>query len=572
MNLRTSGPFFWRNRTLLGGLLETTERRFDDSAAMLAEPPPNLGYHSRIKRGCVHPTRETLQYALLALEMGGRARVDRAQRAIRSVLALQDAARKSPTFGIWPWYAEEPIAKMRPPDHNWADFLGATLLDIRQAHASCFRDDLLALIDSAIKRAATAICGRDVGAAYTNIAIMGSLVVLRAGELYDVNEWKAYGRNKLAQVGTRTRENGGFDEFNSPTYTSVAICEIERARQSFVSSSAVPELDFLHERAWAELARHYHPPTRMWAGPHSRCYATHPAERRWLSIIDRGIGSSPEKIWLEDFHLNLECPHSLRGLFRDLDGARTEIVATDEVSGGHGGAVSYLCPSFALGSVASGDLWGQRRALLGYWGTPDSAGSLRLRCLKDGQDFASARLTSSQHEGGIAGAITFSATGGDRHLVLDLRQDGTAVFGDLRICFELCGTAADAEVKKCESGFVVRDGGMRIRITGRGRWNGAESRQNVRRQGDSLSLEWILWSGPETKWDFNWLVAAFGFTLEFLAPEEKAAVAEINHHWAGVCARLGELIAKAEAAPSPVTITPFMRAAGGSYVRFPPAS
>ncbi|MBL7373529.1 hypothetical protein INQ23_29865, partial [Escherichia coli] len=77
------------------------------------------------------------------------------------------------------------------------------------------------------------IMRRDVGPAYTNISVMGARVTLAAGELMRDAKLLDYGRKRLTGLLDYTRQQGGFNEYNSPTYTMVALEEVE-AILSFV--------------------------------------------------------------------------------------------------------------------------------------------------------------------------------------------------------------------------------------------------------------------------------------------------------------------------------------------------
>ena len=86
------------------------------------------GYHSQMSNGAwVHGTRDSLDYALALLQAGGGENEARATAVIHHVLQYQDTDPFSRIYGIWPWLMEEPLAKMNPPDWNWADFCGARL-------------------------------------------------------------------------------------------------------------------------------------------------------------------------------------------------------------------------------------------------------------------------------------------------------------------------------------------------------------------------------------------------------------------------------------------------------------
>jgi len=169
------------------------------------------GYHTRVPNGAwAHPTRESLAYALDLLRTGEGWRVERAATIVRQVLTLQDTDPLSPTYGIWPWLLEEPLAAMAPPDWNWADALPG---------------DLAAEMRASLGHAAWSIFRRNVRLGYTNIAIMGAGVALAAGTLLDEPRLVEYGRRRLRALVEYTADQGGFAEYNSPTYTLVALRE-----------------------------------------------------------------------------------------------------------------------------------------------------------------------------------------------------------------------------------------------------------------------------------------------------------------------------------------------------------
>ena len=114
--------------------LDKQDQNYDASAQMLRTPYSSPGYHTTLKDGFVHGTRNSLDYAVASARLRRR-RAAPARRAIlRRVIALQDQDPNSRTYGIWSWFLEEPLDKMSPPDWNWADFCGTQLLQV--AHRS----------------------------------------------------------------------------------------------------------------------------------------------------------------------------------------------------------------------------------------------------------------------------------------------------------------------------------------------------------------------------------------------------------------------------------------------------
>lgn len=101
---------------------------------------------------------------------------------MKRVVSAQDNNPKSPTYGIWPYFLEESLSQMKIPDWNWADFIGSTLLLIEIRHGEKLSPSLREEVRRAIENAARTIERRNVTMYYTNIAIMGTFVVLAATE------------------------------------------------------------------------------------------------------------------------------------------------------------------------------------------------------------------------------------------------------------------------------------------------------------------------------------------------------------------------------------------------------
>jgi hypothetical protein len=426
--------------------LAEQEARFNPAEAMIRRPFSTPGYHTELTGGFVHPTRGSLLYALMLLDTGEPDHLARALSILDRVVALQDTDPSSRTFGIWSWYLEEPLARMAKPDFNWADFNGVTLLQVARDHRSRIPTDLMRRIEQAILNACAAIQKRDVKPGYTNIALMGSYVTLYAGELLDHEGYRAYGMSRLRRVAAEVANNGGFEEYNSPTYTLVALEELARMQAHVTSPEAQTLIAPLLRQAWEDIAEHFHAPTRQWAGPYSRVYSSllRPAAlgtiQRSLSGVDFGIAINP----LDSRRLPLRCPDDLQPHFLELPTPRTvtqQFVRRSETIG-----TTYLHPEYALGSINRGDLWNQRRALLLHWGTPERPGYLQLRLLKDGYDFASGYLESAQIAGRVLGAVTLVTDGGDTHISLNRVRDGTITTSDLRLRFELGGPAAQTAI------------------------------------------------------------------------------------------------------------------------------
>lgn len=505
-------------------------RNFNPAEQLVRRPFSSPGYHTTLKGGFVHATRDNANYALGLLDTGRPEHVGRAVAVLRRLVALQDTDPASRTYGIWSWFLEEPLTQMKPPDFNWADFNGVTLLQVARDHRGRLPPDLAAAIDAAILHACRAIRKRNVGPGYTNIAIMGAYVTLIAGELYGLEEFRAYGLERLARFHRHTDENGTFEEYNSPTYTVVALLELSRLKAHVRDPAAHALIDPLLRLGWETFARRFHAPSRQWAGPHSRAYSSLTrasalalVQRATAGRVDFGV-DTPDR---EELRLPVACPPDLEPLFTRLETPRTVVETFIRRSDTVG--TTYLHPQYALGTINRGDLWNQRRALLLHFGSAAAPGYVQLRVLKDGYDFSSAILHAAQHEGTVAGAIDFILNGGDTHISLDKVKDGKVRAHDLRLRFEVGGPAAAAARVDGSDGreATIHAGEINIFLhLAHARFAGQEARFTAGGDTRTRWLDVVLHAGAESTLDLNTIAeASVAFGLRVGRPVRAIATA-----------------------------------------------
>jgi len=329
-------------------------------------------YHTNLSSGYAHSTRESLHYAVALLDTGEAAMVSRAQDILRRIIREQDQDPASKTYGIWSWFLEEPLSQMSPPDWNWADFCGVNLLQVALDHREHIDAELLTAVDSAIIHAANSIVRRNVQPDYTNIAIMGTYVTLVTAELYGLAELKTYAMDRLRRLHAYTYDSGGFTEFNSPTYTITAIHELGRILLHAIDPEARKLTSDLYHTAWEDVADHFHPPTRQWAGPHTRCYSTL-ITNETLALIERSVqtrlgwNKCQDVVSIEEHRLPTPCPADLDSSFVALSGSR-ELVKTFFKGPPPCTATTWLTPEIALGSFDRGDLWNPATVAAGVLG------------------------------------------------------------------------------------------------------------------------------------------------------------------------------------------------------------
>lgn len=506
--------------------LARQDQNYDATAQMLRTPYSSPGYHTTLKDGFVHSTRNSLDYAVALLDSGEPERLKRAEQVLRKVIALQDQDPNSRTYGIWSWFLEEPLDKMSPPDWNWADFCGTQLLQVAIDHLDRLSDDLRPRVKDAILHAARSIVRRNVGPGYTNIALMGTYVTLVAGERFEVPELVDYGRRRLRRFWDYTRDKGSFTEYNSPTYTMVAIGEISRMRQHVRDPESQKLLQDLNGIAWYHVARRFHPATKQWAGPHSRCYATllRPDTLAALQRASAGqLQFVPEaQAWesLNAQRLPLACPNELLHHFTTLFAPRVEIETFEKNAPGVHDIVgtTYLHPTFTLGSVNLGDFWNQRRPLLAYWTSPNGPAALRLRFLHDDYDYSSASLFTVQDRTDILGAVLFATDRGDTHISLDKIQNATIMARDLRLRLQFEGSVSDLKLPaklRLDEPIVFTSGSIEGAFAiHAAEFTGLHPVLTSGRQRNEAWVDLVLYQGPSRPFDFRQIAeAALVFSL-----------------------------------------------------------
>jgi hypothetical protein len=450
------GPRGWRkewDRILIEKAVLIEDQRYDAAERMVSRNlGPEYRYHTKMRERRVHPTRDSLEYALCMLELGGQERAERAAGVIDRVVNLQVADPQSKWHGIWGWYMEEPPDKMAPADWNWADFNGSLLLLIEFRHGGKLDDAPRARVREAIRRAAASIRRRNVSMSYTNIAIKGTFVTLAAAELFKDEDLGGYARDRMVRLCAEIDRTGSFAEYNSPTYARVSLTNLTRMRMFLRDPGMLKRAEALERRLWLHLAAHWDAARAQFAGPMSRCYATDIGHPVWLEkSLDGRLGlatpdnRSPERggsdgeTGIHDYR----CPEDLAVRFLKPSEPRQHrelFILGDGGAATHG--TTYIGRGFSLGSVNRGDFWVQRRPLLAYFGGASRpARNIAMRVVKDGYDFSSALLHSVQERNCILGAVGFRNPGGDKHISLDPIENGEFQCGRLFLELDFEGLA-----------------------------------------------------------------------------------------------------------------------------------
>jgi hypothetical protein len=494
------------------------------------------GYHSQVQPGTwVHPTRDTIYYALHLLDTGESKWEQRALDIIRRILSLQDTSPISPTYGIWSWLYEEPVEKMAPPDWNWADFIGTALAHVLKQFGERLPAGLRDDVAASLGHAAWSIFRRNVGPGYTNIAIMGAAVTAMAGEVLKEPRLVEYAGARIKKFWDYTRDQGGLNEYNSPCYTFVALYEVERILQLVEDPGIRVCAEELRVFIWKSLAERYHPGTKQLSGPHSRAYRDVLPEST-IRFLDWAVSGADASDWnhpqMIDFGAHLPCPKAYRSRFAALPAETLEqkdrfIKKGSEADSYYG--TTWMTREASLGSINHDCFWTQRRPLLGYW--PDADGQpavLRLRFLKDGKDFSSGGLCNAQAGNRVLTGIATYTDRGDYHIHLDRPADGIFTFKSLVLSYELTGAGAQVRCVGSDQ-YELTAGEWKAHVTAPpGVFNGAPVQWRIRQSSGKACLEAVFYEGDEQRLAIDEsTIVKLALATELLKESETACAAPL---------------------------------------------
>ncbi|WP_133177760.1 hypothetical protein [Chitinophaga parva] len=545
--LAKSRPLSKAAITLLKQELVESDAHYDAEKKMTWTVTKEKHYHSDLDSGVrVHDTRASIQYAAALLHTEDVASRQRGIDIIRAILPLQEKDPQRAFCGVWPYYPEDPLpGRKAPVDYNWADFMSVSLIDIARNANAHLDKALQAQIKDALILAAHAIMKRDVKADYTNICIMGTYVCYVVGALYDQPDISAYGKHKLAYFYQYTKANKGFTEYNSPTYTVVAMDEVLRMKQVIINQADKQLVDELYTLCWQVIARHFHQPSGQWCGPYLRAYndLLTPALKQLFFYASQGRinlpGDYPRQPSVLVPH---EIPAGLVPAFvqQSLPGVRVDtfvagrlqvpnrVVYADTTLGARDVTGKlYVHPQYALASANQGFLWNQCRPLMVHWGTPEQPSYLRLRFLHDGYDLSAACIKSVQDSSSLLSILNIATDGGDKHPNIDPIKHAMLPATDLRLRLETGGNtgAAAFTISSTDNNELLFTAGslqMRIQVP-YCNWDGLQGHWETGGDGNRKWADYVVYAGPGKVFDLAAMKAAvIGLSLHVLTPDSPA--------------------------------------------------
>lgn len=455
---------------------------FDEREGMVTrDMPPGHGYHTQLT-GVVHHIKATSGFALNVFLMKQQEHYSKAIRALHRVCDLQDTRPDSSTFGLWSYYMEQNLDEMIAPDYNWANFVGRDLLAVCILCRDRIPDDLYVRLREAIRGAAECTVRRNVAADYTNIALMGGLTIVAAGEVLEDTTLLEIGKQRLRKLCEYTHVTTALSEYNSSAYTVVALEEATRMLVFFRDQECRAMAADLNHYAWEMMANHYNTSIGQLSPPQARAYADIDTGRVasviWMGTDGKYGKMEEESVDLDTLlYLPLHCPDDLLPLFEEKERflAHTyyrpnnirksgeDVTIIRELDSPALTAYSYQTTDYSMGVFAFCDTWNQRRNAMVIWGK-EKPRTFRLRGIHNDYDFCSGVTWAEQNKNEILCALGLVTDRGSLHYILDKTKNGIYKVENLCFRFELGGDSSDVTIHQEGKNFFVDDGDMHIRL------------------------------------------------------------------------------------------------------------
>jgi len=181
-------------------------------------------------------------------------------------------------------------------DYNWREFVGCSLILILEEFGDRLPSDLVREIRTALLRAAQGAKQRNVGAGYTNIALMSAFLMDYVGHQEQRDDLQALGRKKAEENFELYYKHKTFDEYNSPTYYGTDLMALGMWRKHarwdrMRAMGAQMETDL-----WRDLSKFYHPDMKNMCGPFIRAYGMDMTEYVAITGIWIGMALGDEKL------------------------------------------------------------------------------------------------------------------------------------------------------------------------------------------------------------------------------------------------------------------------------------
>ena len=292
--------------------------------------------------------RDTMNQAAGLVSQGGPENLELAGKMIDAVIQCQERRPDAANYGNFLWYKENGAVE----DLNGVSFTLGTMIPMMVRHGDRLDEDLRQRIFASIRLGLDATKRLDVSPGYTNIVLFDIQNTCLGGQLLEDEEIIARGQQKLIEWMTLTDQFGIPFEYNSPSYTGLAIDILSNLSKSSKDEDTRVRGRTALARIGLSAALHVHPSTGLWAGPHSRGGP--------LSNLDNGVRS-----WVNSGAFPVWAIDAMEHRPEQMQ------VAETANSDFNMGITTYHSPSFALGVSTTGWLGGQGNALISQFRRKD---------------------------------------------------------------------------------------------------------------------------------------------------------------------------------------------------------
>ena len=495
-------------------------------------------YHTRMADADVHSIKDSSAYASKLILVDKN--YELGEKIFRKVASLQDTDPNSETYGLWPYYMEEPLEEMDPPDFNMAGFNSKEMIVSILKEGANLSEETKTIMYKSVERACRNIMKRNVSVGYTNVCIADSFITVAAGEMLGLEELLEYGKKKLKGLYFYTQTHGDILEYNSPCYSPMAINDVSDFFEYVKDKEALEYAQNVNRIFWRMMAEHFDYDTLQLNGPQERAYRDF-MDLWVLKIFGQGTGvdytkhpkfskyfsGADKQMYLTPTRTKPICPPEYIPYFK---GEKEFNMVQRFVSDGFNYpyfeyarvATTYKCGKFVVGTMNRSELWNQRRPILGYIYGEEKDTCLRVKCLHDGYDFSSGAFHCVQYKSDILAGINLSEKRGDTHINLDMLKDTILSTEDLRIVFELSGNIENITHCYENEGIVFDINGSKLRITPFiCEFGDNKVEKSLEFKDGKLQYSLIWYKGERKNIDIAELEKAMtAFTIEFMPDKE----------------------------------------------------
>lgn len=490
-------------------LLDEKKEFYEDNIGLLYENfnNPNA-YHTLLRCGKYHRISTNSEYAIALLD--GKRSEDKeiACKIINKVIDAQ-CKEKGKMFGLWAYFFEEPLEQMDEPDWNMADFNGIYLLQAVLDYENVLGEVLYKKTVKACLDACECTTFRNVSIVYTNVTIMDIYLNIVCGERFS-EKYFNYGLKKLTDFYNHIMINQCYDEYNSPTYSVVAVNILSLMLKHIKNKDALSMINKLYDIQWKMIAEHYIPSIGEWAGPQYRAY-TEFLDSNTIAVLKYATNQElkeTDEIDLMTMRYGVKCPEKyIKNFFDNKEFFKSNVIrnlCTEPEFGIRILERFCIAPKFSLGTFSNIGTWNQHRFLLGYFGNKQEKYCLRARVLHDGYDFCSGFINTLQEQKGAFSIFSFCTDGGDTHVTLDMVKNKKILASDMRIRYQLKGNSNNVKIEKKESEVILEINDTIVKIGFSAAYFGNENPYfEINKDDENINIDMVLYSGPEKTVDFG---------------------------------------------------------------------